>query len=113
MVVQQNQLCLGNFTPDCIILNNDLSDGIPRQLIGLTQPIFPTTELGWSSRLKSQHFAYYRQIVTEFGQHIGLDPWLISPLFDDCQDVDFSLSGEQDCLFDKASELIEKNKFEI
>ena len=110
VVVKNNQLCLSDFTPDCIILNNDLSAGIPDKLLGITQPILPTTELGWSSRLKSQHFSYYQQIANNFGESIELDPWLIAPLFDHCGDVDFSMTGEQDCLEEKSFALLQKIK---
>src|SRR3989344_2194140 len=42
-----------DFVPEVILLNNDLSDGIPEILQNLKQPVVPPAELGWSQRLKS------------------------------------------------------------
>ena len=93
-----NQLISDDFVADCIILNNDLSAGIPIALQAINQPILPAPELGWNKRLKSEHFGYYRQVADEFGQFIDIDPWLIAPLFDHCPEVDFVSRGGLDCL---------------
>src|SRR3990172_9155926 len=56
------------FTPCMVLLNNDLSEGVPAVLEGLEQPVVPPLAMGWSSRLKSQHFEQYREVVTEFAE---------------------------------------------
>src|SRR3990167_7191738 len=48
-----NILSVSDFTPDFILLNNDLSEGIPPILKNLEQPIIPPATLGWNQRLKS------------------------------------------------------------
>src|SRR3990167_5786626 len=53
---EHDALHLSAFVPDLILLNNDLSDGIPPILQQLKQRLIPPAELGWSQRLKSGHF---------------------------------------------------------
>jgi glutamate--cysteine ligase len=39
-----------NFTPDCIIINNDMTAGRPEQLINIDQIILPALGMGWYTR---------------------------------------------------------------
>ncbi|WGF86948.1 glutamate--cysteine ligase [Marinivivus vitaminiproducens] len=77
------------FEPDAIVLNNDLSDGLPSLLRGLSQPVMPPPELGWHSRMKSAHFAAYDQVATAFAHAFDLDPWTIAAGWTRVDDVDF------------------------
>ena len=86
---KDNRLSIGDFSPCVIILNNDLSDGIPDLLLNLEQTVKPSPFLGWSKRLKSQHFSHYQDVAREFSELIGIDPWLITPEFRVCDNVDF------------------------
>ncbi|MDR3490647.1 MAG: glutamate--cysteine ligase [Gammaproteobacteria bacterium] len=103
---KENLISIEGFIPDLILLNNDLSDGIPDILQGLDQIITPPAELGWSQRLKSEHFQYYADISKEFSDIIKIDPWLISPLFLHCGEVDFMKSSGQACLISNVEELL-------
>ncbi len=105
-----NRLVLNNFDPCLIILNNDLSDGIPAILQNLEQRIRPSLRLGWSSRLKSSHFQIYEQVTEEFGELIGIDPWLINPLFRNCGEVNFIKRDGEDCLLYNATKLLAEIK---
>src|SRR5690606_218484 len=91
---------------DLILLNNDLSAGRPQILENLQQPVFPSLDLGWSSRLKSVHFAHYRQIASEFAEQIGIDPWFIDPLFRNCGEIDFMKREGNYCLESNATALL-------
>ena len=86
---QGARLRLKDYDPCIIILNNDLSSGIPDALLNLEQHIEPLPQLGWSTRLKSVHFNYYNQVVEEFAGRIHLDPWLINPIFSVVSGLDF------------------------
>lgn len=86
----QDRIWVGDFNPCLIILNNDLSDGLPSILESIQQPITPPTGVGWYTRLKSTHFSHYQSLATEFSDMLGIDPWLINPLFDHCADVDIA-----------------------
>ena len=91
-------LAVADFVPDLVILNNDLSGGVPAMLDGIVQPVTPPLEMGWSNRLKSRHFACYRQLAREFAALIEQDPWLVEPLFRNCGEVDFMRREGVDCL---------------
>ena len=96
---------VGDYSPCCIILNNDLSGGIPDMLSGIEQTVMPAMELGWASRLKSEHFRFYQQVAEEFAEHMQFDPWLITPWFDQCPEVNFSEKSGQVCLQERATKL--------
>lgn len=88
----------GNFIPDLILLNNDLSGGCPALLENIRQTITPPPALGWSSRLKSVHFGYYQQIAKEFAGLLDFDPWLIDPMFRNCGEIDFMKREGNSCM---------------
>lgn len=98
---------VGQFIPDVLLLNNDLSEGIPEILHNLSLPLIPPAELGWSQRLKSEHFQYYAEISQEFAQLIDIDPWLISPLFRHCGEIDFMRREGEECLTKNVEQLFE------
>lgn len=93
-----DRLLVTDFNPDLLLLNNDLSDGIPALLQGLSQMIAPPAELGWSQRLKSGHFQCYAEVSHEFAQLIEIDPWIIAPLFEHCGEIDFMRREGEECL---------------
>ncbi|MDB5914683.1 MAG: hypothetical protein JWP22_3358, partial [Ramlibacter sp.] len=35
----------------------------------------------WSVRRKSRHFQSYEEVSKRFGKLLGIDPWLIKPIF--------------------------------
>jgi glutamate--cysteine ligase len=103
---EKNKIFLNHFCPDFIMLNNDLSEGIPDILQNLEQPLFPPAELGWSQRLKSGHFQYYAHVVDEFSKLIQIDPWFIAPFFRQCGEIDFMNRDSEDCLTTHVDELL-------
>lgn len=103
-------LKLADFTPCLILLNNDLSNGIPTLLQQVKQPMLPSLELGWFNRLKSEHFKHYAQVATEFAALLQLDPWLINPLFRHCGEVNFLTAEGEDCLISNVEVLLAQIK---
>ncbi len=101
-----NRLWIGEVSPCLILLNNDMAEGRPAFLENLAQWIVPPLGLGWSNRLKSDHFAEYRQVVREFASLLQIDPWVIDPLFMDCGAVNFMTRQGEDCMTDHASVLL-------
>ncbi len=93
-----DRLSVSGFDPDLILLNNDLAAGRPDILENLEQFVTPPTCLGWSSRLKSTHFSFYQQLAQDLAGVIGIDPWLIDPMFRNCGEVDFMKREGVDCL---------------
>jgi len=101
-----DRIGLANYTPCLLVLNNDLSTGIPEILQGIKQPILPSEQLGWSSRLKSSHFQFYSEVANEFGHLVNLDNWLINPYFRAVDGVDFMAQEGLDNLAIEADNLL-------
>jgi len=97
---------LPDFDPCVVVLNNDLSSGIPDILKGLDQRVLPPLNLGWSTRLKSAHFSQYRAVVQEFAELVDIDPWLIDPLFRNCGEINFMKREGEDCLRKNITQLL-------
>ncbi|MCD6046048.1 MAG: transporter ATP-binding protein [Gammaproteobacteria bacterium] len=93
-----NRVHIGDFKPCTVVLNNDLSEGIPDILTGITQAIYPPLALGWASRLKSEHFLHYQTVCHAFAELLSIDPWLLNPLFRQCSDINFMEHEGEDCL---------------
>lgn len=104
---QLNKIGINEFIPDIILLNNDLSAGIPDILQNLQQPLVPPAELGWSQRLKSGHFQYYADVSRTFAELINIDPWFIAPMFMHCGEIDFMHRDGEDCLTHHTAQLLE------
>ena len=98
LVRKGNRIGVEGFDPCVVLLNNDLSAGIPEILENLEQPVIPPLYAGWSTRRKSHHFAAYQQVAEEFGNVIGIDPWLINPYFGACGEINFQERQGEDCL---------------
>jgi len=91
VIRSKRRLGLKNFDPCTILLNNDLSAGAPGILEELyEQYLLPPLHAGWSVRRKSRHFKSYEEVAKRFGKMLGIDPWLINPLFGHCEGVDFN-----------------------
>jgi glutamate--cysteine ligase len=93
-----NRLMLDGFNPCAVLLNNDLSAGVPDVLRNLEQPVVPPLYAGWTTRRKTLHFHAYDRVAEDFARIIGIDPWFINPIFSQCGKVNFSASEGEDCL---------------
>lgn len=105
---EASQLRIGDFVPCSILLNNDLSGGRPEILEDIQQNIIPPLDLGWSNRFKSDHFQIYNKVANQFSEIIGIDPWLIDPMFTNCGAIDFMKREGEDCLVHNTELLLER-----
>jgi glutamate--cysteine ligase len=93
------RLTLENFDPCAILLNNDLSAGVPDILKDLhEQFVLPPLHAGWATRTKSNHFAAYDDIAAGFSKLIDIDPWFINPAFASCGEINFQERTGEECL---------------
>ena len=69
---------LKEFKPDLIISNNDFSIDLKEWADAVSAPINPPKELGWYRRKKSTYFKFYNQLVGEFSEILGIDPFLLN-----------------------------------
>ena len=105
----RGRVTLKNFDPCTILLNNDLSAGVPGILEDLHQQyLLPPLHGSWTVRRKSRHFRCYEEISKRFGKLLGVDPWLINPMFGHCGEVDFSLDSGMECLRSNVDALLTK-----
>jgi glutamate--cysteine ligase len=93
-----NRVGVDGFDPCAVLLNNDLSAGVPSILRGIEQPVVPPLQAGWTTRRKSHHFHVYDRIAEDFAQVAGIDPWVINPYFSQCGKVNFTEKEGEDCL---------------
>jgi len=101
-----DRLKLEGFDPCAILLNNDLSAGIPDILKNLGQPVIPPLHAGWSTRRKSSHFTAYDWVAGDFARLLHIDPWLINPYFAACGEINFQERRGEDCLATHVDELL-------
>jgi glutamate--cysteine ligase len=102
-----DRVYVDGFKPCMVLLNNDLSAGRPPILENLRQPLLPPLGVGWSERLKSQHFGFYREVAAEFGKLLGIDPWWVDPLFRNCGRINFLKREGEECLAANVELLLE------
>ncbi|QHE88469.1 glutamate--cysteine ligase [Hydrogenophaga sp. BPS33] len=109
LIRSKRRLGLKNFDPCTILLNNDLSAGVPGILEDLhEQYLLPPLHGGWPTRRKSHHFKAYEEVSKRFGKLLGMDPWLINPMFNQCGQVDFNADEGLECLRSNTDALLGK-----
>jgi len=101
-IAENNQKIFADF----VILNNDLTNGIPEILQNITTPINPSINLGWFQRTKTNHFNIYNQIAQEIGEILKIDHWLISSLHDSCDNLDFKENIGLECLVKQIDKIL-------
>ena len=109
LIRTKRRLGLKHFDPCTILLNNDLSSGIPDVLKDLhEQYLLPPLHAGWAVRRKSQHFAAYEEVAKKFSKLLGMDPWLINPMYAVCDEVNFQEGTGLECLESQVDALLNK-----
>ena len=59
-------------------------------------------------RRKSRHAKAYEEISKRFGKLLGIDPWLINPMFEKCSDINIAEGGGMECLTTNVDALLNK-----
>ena len=105
------RLGLKNFDPCTILLNNELHKGLPGILEELhEQFVLPPLHASGSIRRKSTHYQSYEDVCKRFGKLLGVDPWLINPMFNTCDGVDLAQAKGLDGLAQHVDALLAKIK---
>ncbi len=109
LIRTRGRLGLKNFDPCTILLNNDLSAGMPKVLQNLhEQYLLPPLHAGWAVRRKTHHFHAYEEVAKKFAKLLGMDPWLINPMYARCGEVNFEDGTGDECLMTNADALLGK-----
>ena len=91
VVRTKRRLGVKHFDPCTILLNNDLSAGVPGILEDIyEQYMLPPLHAGWSVRSKARHFQSYEEVAKRFGKMLGIDHWLIHPLYAKAEGLNFA-----------------------
>ncbi len=107
----RGRLGLKNFDPCTILLNDDLPHGVPKVLQNLhEQYLLPPLHAGWALRRKSNHLRSYEELAKKFAKLLGMDPWLINPMYAHCGKVNLGQREGLDCVRDHAETLLAKIK---
>jgi len=103
------RLGLKDFDPCSILLNNDLSAGIPPILENINeQYLLPPLHAGWSTRRKTSHFAAYDEVAKKFAKLIDVDQWMVNPYFARCSGVNFHERIGEEELADSVEAVLKK-----
>ncbi len=109
VIRSKRRIGLKDFDPCTILLNNDLSSGVPGIVEELyEQYLLPPLHAGWSVRRKSRHFQSYEEVAKRFGKLLGIDPWLINPLFGRSGGIDFANGVGMEGLAEQVDVLLAK-----
>ena len=109
VVRSRRRLGLKNFDPCTILLNNDLSAGVPAVLENINeQYLLPPVHAGWSTRRKTSHFAAYDEVAKKFARLIDIDPWMVNPYFARTSGVDFHERVGEEELADAVEGVLKK-----
>lgn len=101
-----NQLDLSSF--DATILNHDRIHLAIDNMDLLPQPFYPSPQLGWDRRKKSQHFQYYQSLVNRFSEDFQISPCFFSMHIDQMTPVNFEESKSIEQLKEKTAQLLDQ-----
>ena len=111
LIRTDRRLGLKDFDPCTILLNNDLAAGVPGMLEDVNeQYLLPPLHASGSVRSKANHFSAYEEVAKRFGKLIGVDHWLINPLFAHCGSVNVATDEGFDHLKTQVDGLLTKIK---
>ncbi|MCF7528721.1 glutamate--cysteine ligase [Neisseria lisongii] len=96
------------FSPCVVLLNNDLSAGVPEILQGISQTLLPPLHGGWTTRRKTAHFAAYNEVAADFAALLGIDEWQINPYFEQISGLDFQEREGEDALAEAVERMLAK-----
>jgi glutamate--cysteine ligase len=103
-------MTIKNFSPDLIISNNDFSEAYIEWAKQLQLPMNPPRELGWYQRKKSNYFKFYNQLVEEFANLVGFDPFLLNVRTEVFNDFDITSDESRNALASRVDAMISQLK---
>ena len=112
ITAENKPLLIHAFTPalanahDTVILNNDLTTGIPDSFASVRVPIIPNPDFGWHRRRKSAYFKAFDALLGHLLADTDCDPWLYSTLTDNIS-VDINLESDRELLYAKTTQLFD------
>lgn len=106
-----NRVGVQGLDPCAVLLNNDLSGGVPDILKGLNgQYLLPPVHAGWATRRKSVHFSAYKEVSESFSDMLGIDSWLINPYFEYRNELNFQERIGEEALAEAVDSVLAKTR---
>jgi glutamate--cysteine ligase len=111
LIRKGDRVGVAGLDPCAVLLNNDLSAGVPPILRGLTeQVVLPPLHAGWATRRKSLHFAAYKEVAESLAEMLSIDPWLMDPYFDSRSQLNFHERVGEDSLAEAVESVLAKTR---
>lgn len=94
---------------EAVILNHDLSGGIPKFLEGCQLPIFPNPSLGWYKRRKSEHLKIVDALLSRLEEKFDFfDSWHFRAKSKTLNQINIENSENREQLRSAAAEMLEE-----
>ena len=107
----KRRLGLKHFDPCTILLNNELTAGVPGILEDLhEQFLLPPLHATWTTRRMSTHFGLYEELAKRFAKMLGMDAWLINPAHAACGELDLTTPAGMEALQTQADAVLAKTR---
>lgn len=96
------------YNPDLVISNNDFSLALEDWSDQNTKPTNPPRELGWYQRQKSRYFKHYNELVNQFSEVAGIDPFLLRVETEEFLNFDINDENSRNELANKVQLFLDK-----
>lgn len=107
-----NHPLIQEFQPSMVISNNDFSEANEEWAASCKLTIDPPRQLGWYQRKKSDYFLHYNELVNEFSQIVGVDPFQLNVKTELFKDFDLESGSSVKALADRVDSMIDDLKKE-
>jgi len=92
---------------EALILNHDLSGGLPKFLEGVSLPTFPSPSLGWYRRRKSKHFEIISGLLKIISKNFDFfDPWYFEALSSTVTEINVENEADRHRLAEEAERVL-------
>lgn len=95
---------------DALVLNHDLSGGPIESVTNFSKSVFPSPELGWYKRKKSEHFDIASKVLNLVASKVDIDPRDFLAQAITVGDLDFTKKEDVERLMDKAASFFDSLK---
>ncbi len=96
------------FAPDLVISNNDFSLSLAEWSEQNSRPTNPPREMGWYQRQKSRYFRHYNDLVNQFSEVAGIDPFLLRVETEEFLNFDINDEASRNELADRVQKFLDK-----
>ncbi len=104
----ENSAFFKSYDPDLVISNNDFSLSLAEWSDQNSRPTNPPREMGWYQRQKSRYFKHYNDLVNQFADVAGIDPFLLRVETEEFLNFDINDEASRNKLADRVQKFLDK-----